>query len=102
MAARRFLAWQLAVAVAAALAVAVVAVVAVVAGGLPDFQGSQPPAVPQEEVATQEQVARGAYLARVGGCAGCHTAFVDGETPGPALTHPSNDQTGDANTIADA
>lgn len=71
MAARRFLAWQLAVAVAAALAVAVVAVVA---GGLPDFQGSQPPAVPQEEVATQEQVARGAYLARVGGCAGCHTA----------------------------
>lgn len=52
-------------------ALAMAAVLAVAAGGVSDAQGDAPPlAAP----AAPEQVARGAYLARVGGCAGCHTA----------------------------
>ncbi len=58
------------VSIAAAVAALVVAAVAAL-----NLQGETPlPATPQVLQATQEQVARGAYLARVGSCAGCHTA----------------------------
>lgn len=64
MAARRILLFLAGMAVVAALAVMVL-----------DLQAEAPsPAKAEALPATPEQVARGAYLARVGNCAGCHTA----------------------------
>lgn len=66
------MAWRRVVLMSIAATLAALVVAAVVALNL---RGEAPlPATAEEVPATAAQVARGAYLARVGSCAGCHTA----------------------------
>ena len=66
------MAWRRVVLMSIAATLAALVVAAVVALNL---RGEAPlPAMTEEVPATAAQVARGAYLARVGSCAGCHTA----------------------------
>ena len=66
------MAWRRVVLMSIAATLAALVVAAVVALNL---RGEAPlPATTEEVPATAAQVARGAYLARVGSCAGCHTA----------------------------
>ncbi|MBA4112840.1 MAG: alcohol dehydrogenase [Verminephrobacter sp.] len=66
------MAWRRVVLMSIAATLAALVVAALVALNL---RGEAPlPATTEEVPATAAQVARGAYLARVGSCAGCHTA----------------------------
>ena len=66
------MAWRRGVLMSIAATLAALVVAALVALNL---RGEAPlPATAEEVPATAAQVARGAYLARVGSCAGCHTA----------------------------